>query len=138
MGKEVSIRGASGRRFVLDSGVFDAEGKLPAELRALAKDRLFTTYASLVECVRDRTRGARTRDANIRRSVAEVLSPSASIALRAYRLFEGLRPLSDDGPGLADLYIAAAALEHNLVVITRDRRDFLVVPEVEFVAAWAA
>lgn len=125
--------------FVLDSGIFGVQGlELPEPLRRLGKVRLFTTLATLVECVRDDSPASRTREANIRR-LATLLPADEAVANCAYELYAAVRPLRDDGPGHADLYIAAAAIRGKKgphVVITADREDFAEIPRVRFLGRW--
>jgi predicted nucleic acid-binding protein len=125
--------------FVLDSGIFGVQGlELPEPLRRLGKARIFTTLASLVECVRDGSPASRTHEANIRR-LATLLPADEAVASCAYDLYAELRPLRDDGPGYADLYIAAAAIRGKRgphVVITNDREDFAEIPRVRYLGRW--
>lgn len=123
------------RRFLLDSGIFAVERLTgPGALDLLDRSRLFTTFATLVECLHDRAPVVRTFEANIRRR-AQVLPPSEAIAHRALGIFKEIRPLREDGPGVADVYIAAAAIEHGLVVVTHDRGHFAQF-DVEYLAKW--
>jgi predicted nucleic acid-binding protein len=125
--------------FVLDSGVFGVQGlELPEPLRRMGKARLFTTIATLLECVRDDTPGSRTQETNIHR-LATLLPADEAIANCAYDLYAELRPLRDDGPGHADLYVAAAAIRGKKgphVVITNDRGDFAEIPRVRYLGRW--
>jgi len=138
MGEAIPLKRAlkEKRHFVLDSGTFGIEGlEVPEQVKKLGKRRLFTTVATLVECVRDQSPESKTQEANIRR-LATLLQANESTAMRAYTLYTMLRPLREDGPGVADIYIAAAAIERSYVVVTHDRKDFAEIPHVQYLAKW--
>lgn len=142
MGEVIRLEAALQDRrttFVLDSGVFGTQGlHLPDALRRLGKARLFTTLATLVECVPDGSPASRTREANIRR-LATLLPADEAVAQRAYELYSLLRPLQAEGPGYADIYVAAAAMRGRRgphIVITHDREDFARIPGVRYLGRW--
>lgn len=135
MGEAVSLDAALREKasFVLDSGLFGVSGlEVPPELSRVGKTRLFVSIATKVECVRDQSQASRTQEANIGR-LTTLLPITPAISEQAYRFYQELRPLRDDGPGHADIVIAAIRAEGGpRIVVTRDP-DFAAIPGVRYV-----
>ncbi|MGE0711925.1 MAG: type II toxin-antitoxin system VapC family toxin [Planctomycetota bacterium] len=150
MGEPVPLKVAlrANRSFLLDSNCFVLERahdrarvrlSVPPEVEKLKKARLYTSYANLVETIREGSKAAAERlDQEIRGKVTPI-PPTPQISITAYRLYlehREVKPRRKEEIEVPDLYAAAAAIEQKLIVITVDVGDFNLIRGVEYLGDW--
>ncbi len=152
MGEPVSLDDAlrAKRSFLLDSNCIELERghgrtrvrlSVPRQVERLKKARLYTSYANLVETIREENKAAAERlDTEIRGKVTPI-PPTQQISVTAYKLYlehRDIKPRKKAEIEVPDLYTAAAAMELKLIVITVDVGDFHLISGVEYLAGWPA